>query len=205
MQCFKDLAALNVFPDAKDISESMGALQAASTHYFQGKENGTGCWRQNDVLCIVIGDGNTPRTATLLSYLTQWTSVSVDPEMGEEWVGASPKGVQRLHGVRGTFEDWVVGTGPAAIDVSHFKHLLLLSVHSHNRFTGAAAIGAIRKSMGVQHLPCCLVSVPCCHRFGPRKDIGRTADHIYEDLAIFSACRQVSVWKWAPENEKFGQ
>ena len=112
MRCFLDMMELRVFPDAKDITESMGALQAATVHFFNDTSSidgqkvtpGNGCWKFDDVLCLVIGDGNTPRTATLVSFLTQWTSVSIDPELRDEWVGSSPKGVHRLYGVRDTFE-----------------------------------------------------------------------------------------------------
>jgi hypothetical protein len=63
MRCFLDIMQLGVFPDAKDISESMGALQAATVHFFKQDEfetdkdgidkkkikPGQGCWKNKDV------------------------------------------------------------------------------------------------------------------------------------------------------------
>ena len=67
MNCFVDLAALQVFSSAKDISESMGVLQAAGHHSLHipitGKprtDSGSGRWKTDGVLCISIGDGVTP-------------------------------------------------------------------------------------------------------------------------------------------------
>ena len=281
MRAFHDLIALGVFQSAKDVSESMGALQAATVHGFdngdaaqspetecpaggvgggggqaptdpvratrsgpEAREDGAprpdpqppadggasraapglGCWRRRDVLCLVIGDGCTPRTAALVAFLTQWTAVSIDPEMLPEWVGRCPRGVRRLRAVRGTFEAWVEGLADAAGSggggiagaegggvaqaegdgggalpgpAPCFRQLLLLCVHSHNRFTGPAAIGSVRSALGLQHVPCCLVFVPCCPGFSPGKDIGRPPDVTFEDLAVFSACRRVQAWKWA--------
>jgi hypothetical protein len=34
-------------------------------------------------------------------------------------------------------------------------------------------------------------------QFNPTADIGRSPDEDFEDLAIFSACRRVLVWRWA--------
>ena len=33
------------------------------------------------VLCIVVGDGRTPRTAALLAMRTRWSVVSIDPAL----------------------------------------------------------------------------------------------------------------------------
>jgi hypothetical protein len=111
--------------------------------------------------------------------------------------------------VRDTFEGWIekvnaegADEGAAGakmgIDFGSFKHLVFLCVHSHNKFTGVAAIPEVRSSLSLRQAPCCLVFVPCCHRFCPTKDVGRKADVVYEDLAVFSACRQISVWNWDP-------
>jgi hypothetical protein len=98
MRCFEDLVRMRVFPDAKDISESYGALQAAIR---RGLGGGTTCSsreaeRRRGVLCIAIGDGATARSACLAAYLTSWNAVSVDPALREEWAGQNPHGVGRL-------------------------------------------------------------------------------------------------------------
>ena len=84
MGCFAELVRLRVFLDAKDISESYGALQAGvrqgllGDHSLRqaGQKGGdaAAAERQGGVLCISIGDGSTPRTACLAAFLTGWTS-----------------------------------------------------------------------------------------------------------------------------------
>jgi hypothetical protein len=103
MPCFVDLVRLRVFPDAKDISESFGALQAVIRHGMladvsgSGAETGRGAGvveqqmaavqQRRGVLCISIGDGSSPRTACLAAHITSWHTVSVHPALRQEWVG----------------------------------------------------------------------------------------------------------------------
>ena len=210
MRCFVDMMQLGVFPTAKDVSESMGALQAASQFAFSEQHADASArqfnprgefvvktWRDPGTLVLAIGDGTTPRTAALVSFMTQWTAISIDPELQDKWCGANPQEVERLHGVRGTFEQWMddLRTGAAALPsgvLGHVHTLVLLCVHSHNQFRGAASLDRIRERFPVGRI--CLVSLPCCQRFNPRHDLGRAPDVSYEDMSIFSAHRKVNIW-----------
>ena len=73
-------------------------------------------------------------------------------------------------------------------------HLLLLCVHAHHRFTGPAALSAVRAAFGDPPTTC--IALPCCPTFNPTKDIGRSPDASFEDMAVFSDCRSVLVWRW---------
>lgn len=84
--------------------------------------------------------------------------------------------------------------GPSAAGSRPVRHLVLLCVHAHNRFTGPAAVPAVRRAFGDP--PTTLVALPCCARFHPGKDIGRPPDLEYHDSAIFSAKRKILIWKW---------
>ena len=111
MRCFEDIVRLQVFPDAKDITESYGALQAAARLGGIVGPAGTQldsrqAERRRGVLCINIGDGSTPRTAVLAAYLTSWTAVSIDPAMRECWRGTHPRGVAGVSSFGLTLEDW---------------------------------------------------------------------------------------------------
>ena len=87
LKCFQELVCLQVFPDAKDISESYGALLAALRGLGAGRSSTQREVEQRrGVLAISIGDGTTARTATLVSFLTKWHSVSVDPILRDDWV-----------------------------------------------------------------------------------------------------------------------
>ena len=97
MGCFEDIVRLRLFPSAKDVSESMGALQAAAT-FMNATPAGRTCipipteggpasvsvpalekkvtasrarWRAPGVLMLAVGDGSTPQTAGLASFLTK--------------------------------------------------------------------------------------------------------------------------------------
>ena len=75
LDCFKELVRLGIFESAKDISESMGALQACARHGFgdtrqlgaqggtaaEGKTTQEQC-RRPRVLAVNIGDGQRPHT-----------------------------------------------------------------------------------------------------------------------------------------------
>ena len=204
MKCFKELIKLDVFPDAKDISESMGALRAATlySHLSLRKDAEKSRrdalrsrWKEENVWCICIGDGSTPRTATLISFLTVWNLFSIDPGLKKEFVGKEPKGIQRLEAFDLKFEDWAKMYSKSA-DCQRIKsmckYLFIICVHSHHRFVGEASFDKIRDAFG--NCPTCLVNLPCCAKFRPTKDLGITPALTYDDPAIFSACRQIDIW-----------
>ncbi|CAE8586544.1 unnamed protein product, partial [Polarella glacialis] len=194
MTCFFDLVRLRVFPDAKDISESYGAIAAGARHCRLGPN----AEKASGVLCLAVGDGSTPRTAGLAAFITRWTCVSIDPCLREEWAGANPKDVRGLHGFVGTFEEWVPEKLQEAKELASqngpLTHLLILCVHSHNRFRGPADMELLRSGLGFP--PTTLVSLPCCHLSNPRVDLKRPPDMSFEDLAVFSQCREVNLWVW---------
>lgn len=65
-------------------------------------------------------------------------------------------------------------------------HLVLICVHSHNRFTGVAAMERIRGSYGFP--PTALISLPCCHQFNPTNDLGkRTARDLWFNSGLHPA------------------
>jgi len=213
LDCFKELVRLGIFESAKDISESMGALQACARHGFpnmdsdskEAKEGGKSTktttqeqWRRPKVLAVNIGDGQRPHTAGLMAFLTKWHTVSLDPELRPEWCGNDPHGIKRLFGVRDTFEGWMAklhaGETPLPFAEESFDTLLLVGVHAHNQFRGPASMPQVIERFG--HLDAVLVSLPCCQAFNPVNDLGREPDVTFEDLAIFSAKRRVNIWRW---------
>ena len=169
MDCFaSEIAPLRVFRSAKDISESMAALQAILLHgSVATNDNNTNNNNNNRVLCLCIGDGCTPQTAVLISFLTKksesWDCVSIDPILEEEWTGAAPKGVKGLYGYRGKLDEFLKdpdrpcspttttttssttsSTTTPQSPVVFWRHLVLVCVHSHARFVEEASIERIR-------------------------------------------------------------
>jgi len=74
-ECGLMLQELALFPNAKEITESVACLQALEKH-------GAAPLSEANTLCAVVGDGSTPRTAALLAMRSKWRRVvSVDPAL----------------------------------------------------------------------------------------------------------------------------
>ena len=219
MNCFRDIVLLDVFNSAKDVSESMGALQAALRHGNLPPKSRVEKELMKDsidtdnersgskVLCLVIGDGNTPRTAVLASFLTRgWDCVSIDPALTDKW--KNNRSVDGMLGYQGTLEEFVIdsttdrfpfgdkiqNSSEYQTPVNSWEHIVMLCVHSHARFRGEATVDKIRKKFN--NLPTTIVSLPCCPRFRHIHDIGIPPHKKYQDDCVFSACRTVDVWNF---------
>ncbi len=198
LNCFPDIVSRKVFTSAKDVSESMAAIQAAGHYGLQSsnkkKKNG------NRVKCLCIGDGSTPRTAVLACYLKQWECVSIDPALQDDWHGIQPKGVRGLVGFKGTLEEFMKSQQQdehyegGLSKQAEYDHLLLLCVHSHARLHNDESVACIMARYG--NISTTLVSLPCCPTFRSQKDVGRAPDHVYEDDCVFSQCRKVEIWNF---------
>lgn len=200
LTCFPELMALRVFPNVKDISESMAALAAARRHLTGGAPAAV-------VRCVVVGDGNTPRTAALAAFLTDWQCVSVDPAMKPGWQGGPDKhGVQRLTCHALTWEDYVVAAAAeeARAATRPPTALILIAVHSHHRFSGGGSVDAARRACGDGNVPTLLISMPCCHRYSHVHDCGPPLESA-DDYGVFSACRRIHVWKWPSSRPEPGE
>ena len=207
MNCFEDIVRLGAFGSAKDVSESMAVIHAASKH---GELSSTAASANDDVksnakqgpsavLCLCIGDGCTPRTAVLASYTKKWTCISIDPALSEEWQGTNPKNIDGLTGFGGTLVEFMSSSASSlstsSLEMQSFRHLVLLCVHSHARFIRPVTIELIRQQYG--KIPTTVVILPCCPKFRHKGDIGREPDVFYDDDCVFSACRKVEIWNYA--------
>lgn len=154
-------------------------------------------------MCLCIGDGSTPRTAVLVSFMKKgWRTVSIDPNLNSEWEGAH-ESVRGMIGFKGKLEDFMMEPvekqipilqADEVLETKRFKHLVLLCVHSHVQFQNETNIENVRKRYAYPRAT--LVSIPCCPKYRHAADIKRQPDHLYEDDCIFSACRKVSVWNF---------
>jgi len=90
----------------------------------------------DDILCIVHGDGVTPRTGLIFALCTNWRVISIDPIMGgiedpgEQMIRS---GIEKKHETklpsnlilhRGLVEDY-------SFDTDGFNYLAIVGVHSH--------------------------------------------------------------------------
>jgi len=77
--CAGDLLNLGVFPDAKEITESMAMYTCLKKKLHMDTSD-------PNITVHVVGDGSTPRTGALLAFLTNWKIYSIDPQLKLKWV-----------------------------------------------------------------------------------------------------------------------
>lgn len=170
LKCASDLLLLKVFPDAKEITESMAAYRAAIKCLFKDFNPG-----DPTVACYVIGDGCTPRTAALLVFRTAWTVGSIDPRLRPK---EAYEAIDRLLVIPLTIEQMATcfepGQGP--------EKALIVAVHSHADLkTAVSLIKAKQKAV---------IAIPCC----VSQDLDIPPTFEYDDWGIWSPERTVKVW-----------
>jgi hypothetical protein len=141
LRCAPDLLAYNLFPNAKEITESVAAFNAYRKYFRHIPTN------DPDVAACVVGDGSTPRTAALFAMRTAWQVWSVDPNMKEK---TSWKRIQRLYLKKAKIEDF-----------SHLKFDLLILVHAHVDLESLQGM-----TQNIICIPCCFRQDSFCH-YGP--------------------------------------
>jgi hypothetical protein len=102
--CAIDLIAAGLYPNGKEMAESMAAFSAVRDFMLLRKVSPDGMERryhQNGpldvkdatVTLVAVGDGCTPRTAGLFAFRTAWRCISIDPELrtaqDRPWAGIS--------------------------------------------------------------------------------------------------------------------
>lgn len=195
LKCAPDLILDELYPNAKEITESMAAYSAVkklfpSELYNFGKE---------DITLISVGDGRSPRTAGLFAYRSNWKCISIDPALSrgikERW-----KSIKRL------------GILPVKVEEVNFKALIkpssrviVVAVHSHADldYTVRSVEAAGGYVEGVVAIPCCfsqdikpLVETPTY----TVRDFNMIDE--YEDLGIWSDKRTIKIWKASMNNLK---
>ena len=170
LRCASDLLGLSLFPNAKEITESMAAYRAVFVHILRDKGKELG---DPSIAVVSVGDGCVPRTAALFAFRSNWQCFSVDPLMKKtDW------NIKRLTVFQGKIEDF-------HLDCSIFSAVIILLVHSHA--TVRASLDRITGT--VRHL----IAIPCCtpHELPGKPYIG------YEDYDIWSPKRTVKIWRAA--------
>ena len=207
LACGPELVRLRLFPDAKELTESFAANNAARS--FLWSKNAAGRARVDPadaaVTCVAVGDGNTPRTAALFAFLTRWHCVAVDPEMVEwrEWrkrrgvVDADDDGdgdrpgvptgawggVRRLRAFRKKIQE---------VRVECEKAVLVL-VHAHVSL--AECLAQVQTRSG----RCSAVILPCCNWYQKlRHPEGAPPLAEYDDGSVASPQRTVRVFDDLP-------
>lgn len=175
LKCASDLISTKFFPNAKEITESMGAFNAVQRNLWN-------VFHPSDetVECYIIGDGSKPRTGALFAYRTKWKIVSIDPNMLRNklelgGIAATPKRINRLYAYRNYIEDLTF--------YEAHNNVLIVCVHSHAKLSDCFHAFPWSKKY--------IVNMPCC----VPPDIDRQPDVCYTDWAVHSEKRNIEIYK----------
>lgn len=164
LKCAPDLLAAKVFPNSKEITETMTAFNAVR------KMTKPKRFADPTVTLLDVGSGSTPRTAAYFACMTRWQCIAVDPQLRES--GAHR--IQRVRQYQCRIEDM-------AIKVDGL--LVIVCVHSH------ASMKSVMKA--VQAPEMIVVAMPCCTRLNI-PDAEPLWE--YEDAGCWSPERTVKIW-----------
>lgn len=171
LDCREALTANRVFPNAKELTESFAAANAAI--HDVGLDP-----RSADVTAIVVGDGATPRTAATLALRTRWRVVSVDPALRTDLVAAWPHSIARLE---------LRATGIEALPDRLDGACVVVAVHAHVALS--VALKAVSRAGA--HVVAA-VAIPCCGWVHEAEGLRETVDRV--DWGIWSPERRVLGW-----------
>lgn len=187
LRAFRDFLEWELFTNCKDpikeITESMG-MYASIRNLWHKYE-----WLRPDnenVLCIVVGDGSTPRTGAMFACLSKWTVVSVDPALQTRWeLDTHP--IKRLFGEKGTVGGMVRSWQEHGALPEQTEGVVIVSPHSH------VPINEL-KSLISYCAPCPVILsvLPCCvtQKFNEYKKITE-----YRDPGILSPKNEVTIYE----------
>lgn len=181
LHCAPALLQHGLFPDAKEVTESMALFNAVRRYIEpkdkdkEAKEDG-----KHDGI-VVVGDGNTPRTAAMFAFrMRGWKCYSVDPAM-EKGTSERSKGwadVTNLVVVRNKIENVRIA----------LRRAIVVLVHAH--VTLDQALSAVQADQ-----ICGVVTLPCCNWYGQQETLfGRGPDLVYDDFSVLSDHREIRLW-----------
>ena len=176
LKCLPDLHQLGVFPNVKEITESMAGYRAVS----QGLQLSPG---DKDTLLLCVGDGKYPRTGVLCAHMSRWTCISIDPAMKkiESKINSIVHNVERLNCYPRRIENL------GKIKANPDKRFVILHVHSHAKLSNSLLALKLHENQRVD-----IVSMPCCEP----DDLGIAPDITYCDHGILSPQRTVNIYKY---------
>ena len=161
-----DMLTKGLFPNGKEITESMGAYYALK--FLANKIN---IRLDNTCLAVCVGDGSTPRTGGLLAFRTKIDCLSIDPNLRDfNWE------IDRLSCVRSKVED-------VNYLFYQYNHVFIVMVHSHAPLK--PTLEHIRTTQN-RHL----IVIPCCDH----NQILSQPGYVYRDNRIESPMNLVYIW-----------
>lgn len=165
LSCAPDVLRLKLFPNAKEITESMAMYSAVRKYVCDD-------FRNDKIAMVSVGDGASPRTAGLFAFRSAWNCYSIDPNLKDcnKW----ELQIKRLHCCETTVEEFPGIMRP-------YDKLIVVMVHSHAPIE--ATVAKFPDALAYLSMPCC---VP--HSLHHRPYIG------IEDDDITSPKNTIKIW-----------
>lgn len=175
LKCCPDLSGSGIWPNSKEITESMGAFEAVRKHVLPGETyiDRDKNFGRDDIVIVSVGDGSTPRTAALFACRSRWDCYSIDPNLRSEKTWP----FKRLTLLKRKVEDKQL-----SFYDTQYTTCIIVMVHSHASIHNTLS----HIKAPIRHL----VSIPCCvpHVINDRPYIG------YTDSNIASPKNEVKIW-----------
>ena len=161
-----DMLLFGLFPNAKEVTESYAALNAVKTKLKQYDLS------DPEVTLVSVGDGRTPRTASLFAFRTNLQCISIDPLLNTEKIPYWENNIKRLKCYPNCVEE---------LDLCYDK-VIIVAVHSHANMKNTLdhVRGKVRSMVAI---PCCK---PFVHEIKPKE---------FRDAGIWSPKNLVKVWR----------
>lgn len=170
-----DMLSLRLFPNGKEVTESMAAYNAARKYLFR--------WVKptDRALCIAIGDGVSPRTGGLFAFMTKWDVISVDPVLSRYEMGSE---INRLTIIPEKIQD-------ANIDATSYgSNVVIIGVHSHHREEDL--LSGIKFTIAhTIMIPCCVHQYPMSRHFNTYTDNGIWSPKNVVTVSFFAVSESV--------------
>ena len=183
------LLEMKLFPDAKELTESMAAFNAAREHLidrgFNFKDTKTGL--------LAIGDGSTPRIACLYAVRTNWTCFSVDPQM--KLTGGWSE-VQRLFTANKKIQEFCIEGCLGNEKSNEIEKLVVVMMHCHVDFPDIIS----SFGNGWKKLQLGVIACSCCNWVEKHASfLGHSPIVEYEDVSMASEKRFFRIWNFSHE------
>lgn len=227
LRCSSAFLDLRIFPDAKELTETMAAFNAVRKHLFaqpkvsvitsstrkkkrKRKHKGLGSITQKiieepseevrllsfdpndqEVALIAVGDGQTPRVATMFAYRTRWTCFSIDPALRKDgpW-----NDINRLFCFPQKIEEFDFEKEVESRRLGPFHSVVVVMIHCHTDLImplNSIRGGWTRNKLGV-------VACPCCNWRSIQSSLLEFSPHQqYQDVSMASECNDFRVWKFS--------
>jgi hypothetical protein len=175
LKCAPYLLDMKIFPNAKEITESMAMYEAVRKTISPKSELGN---TKNTV--FVVGDGHRPRTAALFAFLSNWQCHSIDPNLSQH---DSILSIGRLFIHRVTIRDFLPDKPACYLN----SLSVVLLPHAH---VDMQDIAYIFPNIDI------LVAMPCCEPYNSQQKMfnGKPPDTEYADFGVHSPDRIVKIW-----------